>query len=57
MSSLLDLINRTFGNTSDLPIQVGDDLSLYVEEKREPNRASSRPPYQGILDDSMTDGD
>jgi hypothetical protein len=52
---ILDYLNRTFGESSDLPIQVADDLSLYVEEKRTPNQASSHRPYQGLIGDSMED--
>lgn len=39
--SILDFLNQVFGQPSNLPIQVGDDLELFVEEKRAPQQSLS----------------
>ena len=53
--SVMDFLNRHFGEQTDLPILVADDLSLYVEEKRQPQQSSSHRPYTGFTGDSMDD--
>jgi hypothetical protein len=52
---VLDFLNRHFGEQTDLPIEVADDLSLFVEEKRAPKQGLSQRSYTGFLDDSMDD--
>jgi hypothetical protein len=45
LMSLFGFFHNAFGEKSDLPIQVADDLSTFVEEKR--------PPRQGLTDSSV----
>jgi hypothetical protein len=49
MPGWLDKLNDIFGEKTDLPIQVNDDLTTYVEEKR--------PPCQGVIGSSIFGND
>jgi hypothetical protein len=53
--SIFGFFNNPFGEKSDLPIQVADDLSTFVEEKRAPRQGLTDSAFGGFTHDSMDD--
>ncbi len=53
--SLFGFFHNAFGEKSDLPIQVADDLSTFVEEKRPPRQGLTELSVDSFTHDSMDD--
>lgn len=59
MSNLFNFLNDIFSERTNLPIQVGDNLETYVEERRAPRQSlnGSRVDVPDFLSDSIAGED